>query len=154
YHKVLEMALRPVVRSAESLPASSVRARALDGLEAAFRRVEKELGLTSLPAWSPQRAEHLGVLRSAIEGEDFIKDGAVVIASERKFEGEWHGLKIKGIIDRIDRVADGLVLIDYKSGASLTPGPKDADGKTRLDIQLPLYVHVVSSALFSGELVA
>jgi ATP-dependent helicase/DNAse subunit B len=154
YHKVLEIALRPVTRAQEPLPSSSVRAVVLDNLEAAFRRVEKEMGLTILPAWDAQRNEHLAVLRRAVAGVDFIKDGAVALASEQKFEGEWHGLKIKGIVDRIDRTAEGVVLVDYKSGASLTPGPKDMEGKTRLDIQLPIYVHVAGSSLYGGESVA
>lgn len=154
YHKVLEIALRPVTRAQEPLPSSSVRSVVLDNLEAALRRVEKEMGLTILPAWDAQRKEHLAVLRRAVTGVDFIKDGAVALASEQKFEGEWYGLKIKGIVDRIDRTADGVVLVDYKSGASLTPGPKDMEGKTRLDIQLPIYVHVAGSSLYGGEPVA
>jgi len=154
YHKVLEIALRSVTRAPESLPSSSARELVLDNLEAAFRRAEKDLGLTLLPAWDAQRNEHLAILRRAVAGADFIKDGAVILASEQKFEGEWHGLKIKGIVDRIDRTTDGVVLVDYKSGASITPGPKDIEGKTRLDIQLPIYVHVASSALYGGEPVA
>jgi RecB family exonuclease len=154
YHKVLETALRSATRMADSQPESSLRELVLGGSEEAFRRAEKELGLSLLPAWDAQRAEHLAVLRRAVAGADFIKDGAVVLSPERKFEGEWYGLKVKGVVDRIDRAEDGLVLVDYKSGASLTPGPKDIDGKTRLDIQLPLYAHVISSALFNGEPVA
>lgn len=154
YHKVLEMALRAATRSPDALLKNSVRELALLHLEEAFRRVEKELRLTVLRAWDVQRTEHLTVLRRAIVAADFIADGASVVASELKFKGEWYGLKVRGVVDRIDRTADGLVLVDYKSGASLTPGPKDLEGKTRLDIQLPLYIHVISSSVFSGEPIA
>lgn len=154
YHKVLEAALKVATRSADGTQAGPLRERILDALEGAFSRVEREMSLIILPAWDAQRGEHLAVLKRAVAGADFIRNGAVVLASERKVEGEWNGLKVKGVIDRVDRVSEGLVLVDYKSGASLTPGPKDADGKTRLDIQLPLYAHIVSASLFGGEPVA
>lgn len=154
YHKTLEAALKAAVRRTESPHAGVIRGLVLGELDGAFRRVEKEMGLTILPAWDAQREEHLRVLRRAITGTDFIKDDAVVVASEQKFEGEWQGLKVRGVVDRIDRTPGGLILVDYKSGASLSPGPKDSEGKTRLDIQLPLYAHVVSAALFDGEQVA
>jgi hypothetical protein len=154
YHEVLELALRAVTRSVKDLSQNSVRELALDHLEEVFRRVEKGLGLTLLPAWDVQRAEHLAVLRRAIVAADFIKDGAVVLATERKFEGEWLGLKVRGLVDRIDRTADGIVLVDYKSGSSLTFGPKDMEGKTKLDIQLPLYIQVIGSTVFKGEAIA
>jgi hypothetical protein len=154
YHKVLEAALKVAVRRTENPNAGVIREFVLGELDSAFRRVEKEMGLTLLPAWDAQRGEHLAVLRRAVAGADFIKDDAVVVASEQKFEGEWQGLKVRGAVDRIDRTPGGLVLVDYKSGASISPGPKDSEGKTRLDIQLPLYTHVVSASLFNGEQVA
>lgn len=154
YHKVLEAALKGAVRQTESPHAGVIRGLVLEGLEGAFRRVEKEMGLALLPSWDAQREEHLTVLRRAVAGADFIKNDAIVIASEQKFEGTWQGMKVRGVVDRIDRTPDGIVLVDYKSGASLSPGPKDSDGKTRLDIQLPLYAHVVSASLFGGEHVA
>lgn len=154
YHKVLEAALKGAIRQTDTPQAEIIRGLLLESLDGAFRRVEKEMGLISLPAWAAQREEHLSILRRAVAGADFIKDNALVISSEQKFEGEWQGLKVRGVVDRIDRTSDGLVLVDYKSGASLSPGPKDAEGKTRLDIQLPLYAHVVSTAIFGGEQVA
>lgn len=154
YHKTLEAALKAAVRQTENPHAGVIRELVLGELDGAFRRVEKEMGLTILPAWDAQREEHLTVLRRAVAGADFIKDDAVVVAPEQKFEGEWQGLKVRGVVDRIDRTPNGLVLVDYKSGASLSPGPKDSEGKTRLDIQLPLYAHVISTALFGGEQVA
>jgi hypothetical protein len=49
---------------------------------------------------------------------------------------------------------DGLVLIDYKAGSQLSPGIKDAEGRARLDLQLPLYRDAAAPFLFPGEPVA
>jgi ATP-dependent helicase/DNAse subunit B len=148
YHKVLEIALGWAIKSEDP------RRGMLDRLNEAFRKAEKELGIPTLPAWEAQRTEHLKVLRLAIEGPDFLSEGTEVLALEKWFEGEWYGLKVNGVVDRLDRTADGLVLIDYKTSSSPPTGPKNDEGKTRLDIQLPLYVQVAAQSLFPEEKVA
>lgn len=148
YHKVLEIALGWAVGAEDPRPV------VLERLNEAFRRAEKALALPALPAWAAQRVEHLKVLRLAIEAPDFLQEGAKVLALEQRFEGEWFGLKVNGVVDRVDRTDEGLVLIDYKTSSSPPTGPKNDEGKTRLDIQLPLYVQAAARALFPGETVA
>ncbi len=126
----------------------------IERLGEAFVKAEKALSLPALPAWEAQRAEHLKILRLAIEGPDFLQEGAEVLALEKRFEGEWYGLKVSGIVDRVDRTAEGLVLIDYKTSSSTPTGPKNEEGKTRLDIQLPLYMQTAAQSLFPDDTVA
>jgi ATP-dependent helicase/nuclease subunit B len=55
-------------------------------------------------------------------------------------------LRIRGQIDRLDRVPGGLAIIDYKSGAG---NPLEWDGERPQQPQLPLY-----ALAFTGEVVA
>lgn len=148
YHKVLEIALGWAIGKADP------RQVVLDRLEEAFHRAEKALSFPSLPTWDAQREEHLKSLRLAVEGPDFLKEGTEIVELERDFEGQWYGLRVSGVVDRVDRTEDGLILIDYKTSSSPPTGPKNEEGKTRLDIQLPLYVQTAAEALFPGESVA
>ncbi|MEA5594795.1 PD-(D/E)XK nuclease family protein [Rivularia sp. UHCC 0363] len=93
------------------------------------------------------------VLNRACNQPDFCQQGAEIIQLETEFTGEWHGLKVTGRIDRIDRTPEGLVLLDYKSGSSVAPGIKDEAGKANIDIQMPLYMDVAGT-LFPGETVS
>lgn len=82
-----------------------------------------------------------------------MKQDAQILQPETKFTGEWYGLKVTGSIDRIDRTPQGLVLLDYKTSSQAPPGVKDESGKANIDIQMSLYTHVASTALFPGETV-
>ncbi|MEH2295641.1 PD-(D/E)XK nuclease family protein [Nostoc sp.] len=95
----------------------------------------------------------LPVLERACVQPDFRQPEAEFFHVEQKFTGEWYGLNIKGIIDRIDRTPQVLVLLDYKTSSQVPPGIKDASGKANIDIQLPLYIHFASTTLFPGETV-
>ena len=145
YHKVLGIAL------AGTNAVENPRSTALERLEEAFAKAEKEVVIPHLPAWHAQRMEHIATLRSAIESPDFIDEGASVIGTEKDFSGECFGLKVRGIIDRIDRTADGIVMIDYKAGASVPAGVKDEHGRALIDIQLPIYVRAAGNKLYPGE---
>ena len=148
YHKVIEFAVGWAAQ------AENPRQVMIERLGEAFVKAEKVLSLPALPAWEAQRAEHLKILRLAIEGPDFLKEGAEVLELEKRFEGEWYGLKVSGIIDRVDRTPEGLVLIDYKTSSSTPTGPKNEEGKTRLDIQLPLYMQTAAQTLFPSDKIA
>jgi len=71
-----------------------------------------------------------------------------VFATEASFEGEWQGLRVKGKIDRADRVKGRVVLYDYKGGKSAPKGVKDEKGQLKIDFQLPVYREVAVSALW------
>lgn len=64
---------------------------------------------------------------------------------EARLEGELEGLKVVGIVDRVDRRADGsLALIDYKTGGWSTQGPHVDHVQ-----QLALYRELVRQSLGS-----
>jgi RecB family exonuclease len=142
YHKTLELAFNQMSQEGD------VRQQVLERLEAAFRAAEKAISLPVLSAWDARRQEHLAVLRQAIVAEDFLLEGATVLAQEQRFTGQWYGLAVRGIVDRIDATADGLVLLDYKTSSSKPTGAKGADGKATLDVQLPLYMQAAATVLF------
>lgn len=142
YHRVLELVL---TRWGED-PELEVADPAM--LHEAFAIAERELIPPTIPVWTLQREEHLRVLALALQDPNFLPTGAEPVLLEGDFEGEWHGLKVRGRIDRIDRTDAGLALIDYKTGKSRPPGIKDQTGKACIDLQLPLYREAAGPALF------
>lgn len=148
FHRALELAVEG------ALPLSDARAHVLSRLDRAFEQAEAELQVEAVSAWAAQREFQLETLRQAVEAPDFVADGAAIVQAEGKFTGKAFGLNFIGYVDRVDRTDDGLVFIDYKTSSSPPKGAKDAQGKPKLDVQLPLYMEVAAPALFPGEPVA
>ncbi len=136
YHKTLELA---VIRADKS---KDIREAMLDVLDDAFAEAEQdgEVGLPVLVNWQYERGEHLKLLRTAIRSEDFIREGARIIATEFEFDTKWKGFQVTGSVDRIDATPDGLIAIDYKTGKSTPKGVKNREGKAAIDIQIPIYL--------------
>ena len=66
-----------------------------------------------------------------------------VIACEAPAEVEIEGIKVKMIVDRIDQLADGrLIIIDYKTGASIDT--KNWAEQRITEPQLPIYAALVN----------
>jgi RecB family exonuclease len=147
YHKTLELAVQ------RSSNASDLRTAVLEVLDECFCLAESDpdVGLPKLDNWPLQRAEHLRALRNAVNSRKFIEQGAQVVASELKFETTWNDLAISGRIDRVDRTADGLIAVDYKTSSSPPHGIKNESGKSNIDIQLALYAQIALPHLFPGE---
>lgn len=83
--------------------------------------------------WKPRIVE--GLRWVAAQTEAFAADGRQLLQSEVKAEGEIDGIKVHGRVDRIDRTADGkLVVIDYKTGSP----PKKSKVKAGYALQLGL----------------
>lgn len=148
YHGALAAVLR------RTQGASDLRAAALDALEEAFAEAEHHADVTGLPGWPKQRKQHLTALRRVIQADDFLHEDVSIIALRQSFDSTWRGLRVSGVVDRVDRTPDGLVFYDYKTSGSKPPGAKDAEGKRKLDLQLPLYVQAAAEVLFPGEDVA
>jgi RecB family exonuclease len=115
------------------------RAAALSALEASFEAAEDELGLTELPGWQLEREQHLQTLRLAVSADEFMEEGARVRSLEAEFRAEWRGIPVRGRVDRIDETPAGLSVLDYKSGTTISNLVKDADGRPKVDLQLPVY---------------
>lgn len=129
------------------------RAAVLGHLEKAFDQTVAELrekGRDTMPAtplFYAYREELLMMLQKVVQADDFWKPGHEVVHLEYPFHGVWEGLPVTGLVDRIDRRPDGsLLFIDYKSSKSYSD-IKDAEGKLKVDLQLPLYSAVVGQQM-------
>lgn len=70
--------------------------------------------------WQPRLIAALERFEQWI-AEDAVEKGRTVLASEIDGEMTFDGVKVKGRADRIDRLADGsLVIVDYKTGVPPT----------------------------------
>lgn len=148
YHKVLEL----VLAEKQQNPELDITDAQL--LEEKFAVAEAKIIPANLSSWSLRRGEHLRCLRLALADPNFLPEGAEPLQLEANFSSEWHGLKVRGQVDRIDRTENGLVLIDYKTGKSCPPGIKDHNGKASIDVQLPLYQEAAAPSLCPVEPVA
>jgi len=147
YHQVLEFALKAWQQD------QTIDLTNEQQLYQWFLKAEEKLKFPPLPAWPSRRIEHIKILKNAIQKPEFLPADSEVLVLETKFQGEWHGLKITGRIDRIDRTAEGLTLIDYKTSSSPPKGVKNAEGETKIDLQLPLYQAVAAPNLYPNETV-
>jgi RecB family exonuclease len=125
-------------------PGGALRAATLDALPAAFAAAEREAEVPDTPAWRRVRGGELRALERLVRSEDFVGAGLVPVELERRFRGVWRGLRVSGVVDRVDAGADGVELIDYKSGASRPKGARRAAGRGWIDVQLPLYLEVAA----------
>mgnify|MGYP006281637451 CR=1 FL=1 len=65
------------------------------------------------------------------------------LAVERRFERDWHGVRVGVRMDRVDEFGDGVLILDYKTGAPASPTWAT---DRPWDVQLPLY-----ALLLAGE---
>lgn len=144
YHEALRCAVERARSRLEESGDSSEgwREAVSDCLKEAVEEAETHLEMHRLRAWKVQRASHIEMLRRAVEGEGFALPGAEA-ASETSFKGEWRGFRVKGRVDRVDRVQSDLAFVDYKTSGSV-PSP---------DLQLAIYREAAAPALFPGETV-
>jgi RecB family exonuclease/superfamily I DNA/RNA helicase len=120
----------------------------------------ERLGFRETAWWLQSRAEILDKVRRSLEALAALPGGFVPYRHEAAFglEGRPHlivrqgedSFRLRGVIDRVDRDADGRVrVIDYK-----TAGPWSYDNRAVADgkkLQLPLYALAARDALGIGE---
>lgn len=153
YHKALERAVEQAM--AQGLQeAQAFREAVLAALPEAFGLAEEEEGVPAWPGWEAMRQAHLRALRRAVVAPDFLDADARPLGVEVPFEAVWRGLKVKGKLDRADEGPEGLILIDYKTRATLPTGAQDAEGKATLDLQLPIYAEAAAASVGPGRPVA
>lgn len=104
-------------------------------IDKAARRAVEEVGLQG-------RFAELEIARlQKLAGEwlavERLRGPFEVVHTEQKRQLDIRGLSLTGRIDRMDRLADGHALIDYKTGSRVTPN--DWMGARPDDPQLPLY---------------
>jgi putative RecB family exonuclease len=135
-HRVLERLL------AEPAEGRTVeRARALAGEEWVDHALQPDLARFALDVGGT-RAYKWRVWRS-VNGLWDLEDPATVsvTATEQRLAVELAGVPFVGVVDRVDRRADGLVVTDYKSGRP----PPVRHREERLD-QVLLYAAAVAAA--------
>lgn len=142
YHRCLELVLQDGQTRLEVAQVS------LAALSEAFRAAEQELALPERPAWTVQREEHLATLHLNLQPDNshFLAPGAAIADRERTFTlDNWHGLRLTGKIDRVDREPEGLRVLDYKTGSSVAK-VQDASGAATLEVQLAIYSAAIAQA--------
>ena len=135
------------VQSSEALAALSATARQqaiVDAVAHALQSFETERRVTLPARFRELEAGRLGKLLDfwlqveARRGLPFA-----VVACEQPAEVEIEGIKVKMVVDRIDRLDDGRqVIIDYKTGASIDT--KNWAGQRITEPQLPIYAALVN----------
>ncbi|MFG3817057.1 PD-(D/E)XK nuclease family protein [Limnothrix redekei] len=137
YHRVLQK-LGEQQRDRQA-PVFNDPEQRLAALETWLTEAATELQLPRHLTWTAQRQELLAQLQWLILQDTFLPAESTILHCEVPFEGEWLGLKVKGMIDRVDQSPDGLVLIDYKTGKAEGAKVKDQTGQANLDVQLLVY---------------
>ena len=99
--------------------------------------------------WQPRIVAGMRWVASEIAA--IAGDGRMIAASESRAEGEISGIRVHGRIDRIDRCADGkLVVVDYKTGGLPSKGKVNAGYALQLGLS-GLLVETGGVAEISGE---
>ncbi|MFQ5942317.1 MAG: PD-(D/E)XK nuclease family protein [Anaerolineales bacterium] len=118
-------------------------------------------GFRPTPLWEIEREQYAEALRETVRALAEEGSGWTPVEFEMTFgidqnaplemEAGGSTLKVRGIIDRLDRREDGgLRVIDYKTGAGRLNARELDEGRR---IQLPLYALAAQEALGMGEVV-
>ncbi len=106
-------------------------------------RIANEQWTDEVALYRPQRDEVRRLLSEMLdrwyESEIEPSGGPDVVAVEHRFRIDVGPHVVSGSIDRVDRVADGIEIVDYKTGKSMLKPEEAAD-----DLQLAVY-HLAAS---------
>ena len=158
-HQILQRTYEPFLRERRSIePANLTRAHEslLTTIETIFS--EGDSGFIAMhgrkiPALLAPIREYITRQLSALIKQDFRADSpfqnlgngpryvhSLELSFKERIEiGGWkpRSIQLRGKIDRIDRVGDTFVIVDYKSGNRIIPRTEIGEG---LELQLPLYL--------------
>jgi ATP-dependent helicase/nuclease subunit B len=74
----------------------------------------------------------------------FSTDGGVPVFVPIDVDGRPEAMRVQGYIDRMDRVGNGIVIVDYKSGTKPIPLDEMREGR---NFQMMLYLHAAEQIL-------
>ena len=114
---------------------------ALDAAIAALA-ADPALGPVEAASWLPRIAPALRWVAAELAAAKMA--GRVPVANETKAEWTLGGITITAKADRIDRTAEGLIVVDYKSGGA----PKAADLADGRAMQLGLLAAMIEAGAF------
>jgi ATP-dependent helicase/DNAse subunit B len=155
-HAILENAYRQAMDPAD---AEAVLGTLESAAREEYAAAPERYGFRPSPLWEVEQAHLLERLVETISGMAELGEGWTPVAFESKFglesapplEMEIDGktVRLRGVIDRVDKNEKGeLRVLDYKSGSGHL-GPRDLVEGRRL--QLPLYALAARDALGLGE---
>lgn len=113
-------------------------------IERGFEKESKTLSRTGLHWQSLERGKLQRLLDRWLAIEAARAQPFSISGLEVNREWQHGNLHLKMRLDRIDKIGNGLLLIDYKSGNVQTTGWGTPDGKPLLDVQLPLYATLLA----------
>ena len=146
YHAILEQTYKKfAAQNFAVTPETLEQARAIldETANEVLENAPAHFGFRPTAWWAQERAEVTRILRALLDAEA-ERNGShapIPYALEQKFDVQLNlgetTLRVRGVLDRIDQRDDGLVLVDYKSGATKIPKREVYDGR---NLQLPVYV--------------
>jgi ATP-dependent helicase/DNAse subunit B len=113
---------------------------------------QRDVGMPRLPNWDMRRADYVAELTRAVESADFLPAGSEIAATEQEFLVMLHDLRIRGRIDRVDRSAQGITAVDYKTSSKKPDAVRDREGR-KLDLQIAVYLNALAE-LYPDENIA
>jgi len=118
-----------------------------DAFEQAWKKKRPIAWLKSDRLFRAIRNKSVTLLREFEKSEaDYrARSGAEVLALEMDVKWSKEGLEFKGRLDRVDQHSDGLVLMDYKTSASLPTGKETLE--KGMGLQLPIYAFALKEKL-------
>lgn len=142
YHKILEetyreFAVRRLAVTAETL--EEAHAILLETAERILADAPRRFAFRETAWWRQERDEIVRTMHRVLETDAKRKGKASrqPYRTEVEFNLELAGaIRVAGQIDRIDLIADGYELIDYKSGTTKISAQEVFDGR---NLQLPVY---------------
>ena len=123
----------------ETLVATKLRVTPLQAFDEAWLKTAKPAWIRSERLFKAIRTKTLSILEHFIESEKLYREQshAELIGQEIPIVLKRGGFTFQGRMDRVDQHADGLVLMDYKTGSVLPSGTVTREkGK---GLQLPAY---------------
>lgn len=139
--RILHRAAEILVSGRDAWGESESRILAAAALDRAFAEVGSKGIFESTVLKAQVRRRLVRVLVAFVDCEREYLERAqtrvLSLESQERLEREYSGVVVRGIPDRIDEHADGLFIMDYKTGSQLPSGRDMVDLKCRL--QLPFY---------------
>jgi superfamily I DNA/RNA helicase/RecB family exonuclease len=123
-------------------------------VDAVWRGIEERWGELAFESpWFARQQERAARALAAAVGEylaDFERAGSSLVSAEGRFTIDVGPARVKGSIDRVERAADGsVVIVDLKTGRPVT-SQKAIDAHPQLGAYQLAYVHGVLDEFFDG----
>lgn len=137
-------------KEVSALAEASLLEKAFSEVEAEWKKRPDSPFFLRRPDWPHRRGRLLWLLvRAFRDGKGFLREDAEIVAvevevgEEKVFKGlvpGYDGLKVRGVIDRLERRSGSHFYLDYKVGSAFPRVKDPRTGELSADLQLPLYL--------------